>query len=367
MATITRSSSSRRKPVTLRQAFDPKLNALNAVRLAMAVGVIFWHSFPLTGEDIGFAPLRQFVGEAWVDGFFAISGFLITRSWFHTPRANRYAGARATRILPAFWVCIILTAIVAAPISLAMQGGNWRPLITSADPYLYVAKNSAVWIFQAGIAGTPNDIPVSGVWNGSLWTLGWECLCYLGVLALGVTGLIWRKWCLPVAFVAVWLLLAAVVVTERTGNIHAAGRFGVMFLAGALIYQFRRRIYCTWPLVVVAIVITGCTQLLSDYRLVGAVFWAYAVISIGVLLKAERLRLPNDISYGVYIYAFPIQQLAVIATGGFTPILFGVMCTVLVIPVAAASWFVIEKPVLDWRKARLKRTPTSPETSIHSG
>lgn len=33
---------------TLHQVFDPRNNALNAVRLALALGVIFWHSFPRT-------------------------------------------------------------------------------------------------------------------------------------------------------------------------------------------------------------------------------------------------------------------------------------------------------------------------------
>ena len=63
--------------MTLDKAFDPKLNALNAVRLLLAVSVIVWHSFPLTGAAHPPTPVTQLLGDSGVDGFFAISGFLI--------------------------------------------------------------------------------------------------------------------------------------------------------------------------------------------------------------------------------------------------------------------------------------------------
>ena len=79
---------------TLHQAFDPRNNALNAVRLALALGVIFWHSYPLSGRDISFGPAREIMAEVWVDGFFAISGFLIVRSWTRRPDVRAYLKAR---------------------------------------------------------------------------------------------------------------------------------------------------------------------------------------------------------------------------------------------------------------------------------
>src|SRR5271156_6089014 len=81
----------------LGQEFDPRRNALNALRLALAVSVILWHSYPLTGHVIPWAALRQLLGHVGVDGFFAISGFLITSSWLRDPRARDYFVARGLR------------------------------------------------------------------------------------------------------------------------------------------------------------------------------------------------------------------------------------------------------------------------------
>src|SRR5579859_2074360 len=84
----------RREGVTLGREFDPRSNALNAWRLALATGVILWHSWPLAGRQVSFAPAHQLLRDVWVDGFFAISGFLITWSWFRHPRFRDYFAAR---------------------------------------------------------------------------------------------------------------------------------------------------------------------------------------------------------------------------------------------------------------------------------
>lgn len=342
--------------LTLQQRFDPRLNALNAIRLAMALGVIVWHSFPLTGRDIAFHPLRQFIAEVWVDGFFAISGFLITASWMRRPQVRGYLVARALRILPAFWICLLIVGFIVAPIGVAMQGGDGRGLLLSTAPIEYVLSNSAVWIFERGVDGTPTGVPYPGTWNGSLWTLGWEVLCYLGVLALGITGLLKRRWTLPIAFAASWALLAATTLADIGGHPGAAARFSIMFLAGALIYQFQGLIRCTWLLTAAAFGVTAATMFLPDYRLLGAVFWAYVVIATGALTQRERLVLKNDISYGVYIYAFPFQQLLYIKFGAIPTLAFAVLAAVPTLLAASASWFAIEKPVMRLR-ARLDPAP----------
>lgn len=84
----------------LSQVFDRRANGLNLLRLLLAAGVIVWHSFPLTGHDVGWGPARQFLSSISVDGFFAISGFLITGSWLTRPKLLSFLRARALRILP---------------------------------------------------------------------------------------------------------------------------------------------------------------------------------------------------------------------------------------------------------------------------
>lgn len=93
-----------------------------------------------------------------------------------TPDWRRYLRARVLRIMPAFWVCLAVTALVIAPLTTGAFG---------QDNLGYIAKNAALWVFQYDIAGTPAGVPYDAVWNGSLWTLAWEFSCYLGVMLLG--------------------------------------------------------------------------------------------------------------------------------------------------------------------------------------
>jgi peptidoglycan/LPS O-acetylase OafA/YrhL len=357
----------RRRSRTLGQAFDPRANALNSFRLALATAVILWHTFPLTGRHLPFA-VHQLFSQAWVDGFFAVSGFLITSSWLSRPSLGVYFAARALRILPGLWVCLTVTAFVIAPIGVAIQGGSAARLLLSSAPVEYVVKNSAVWIFQVDIGGTPRGIPDPGMWNGSLWTLQYEVLCYIAVAGLGVVGLLARRWFLPaaMALAVTWAALASYTLDGVPTVAQNGARFAVMFLAGALLHHFREIVPARWSLVAVSVAVVLVATLLPDYRLVAAIPLAYAIIVSGALIDNERFRLRNDLSYGVYIYACPIQQLLVICgLGILNPIVLTIIAAVATLPFAAMSWFLVEKPAMALKaRVRGKRVRPSLTTSI---
>jgi peptidoglycan/LPS O-acetylase OafA/YrhL len=358
----------------LAQAFDPRNNALNAWRLTLALGVIVWHVYPLTGRTVSYEPVHQLLRDVWVDGFFAISGFLITASWFSNPRLRTYFAARGLRLMPGLWVCLIVTAFVVAPIGVAMQGGAAGKLLSSFAPIEYVLKNSAVVILQPAVGGTPSGVPWPNGWNGSLWTLLWELLCYIGIAAAGVIGLLARRWVIPVAM-ALALLASALapawamsLLEEPQGPQHeidpktamlvlgaVAARFAAMFLAGALLYHLRNVLPARWSLVAVSVAIVLAASLMPNYRVLGAIPLAYAIIVSGALIHNKRLRLRTDLSYGVYIYAFPIQQLLVIGgLASLNPFVFAIIAAIATLPLAMLSWFLVEKPALSL-KHRLKR------------
>lgn len=347
---------------TLQTYLDPRRNALNAVRLVLALTVVVWHSFPLTGHEVSFGPVRQLLGSGPVDGFFAISGYLITRSWFGRRRWVPFLRARLLRIMPAFWVALVVTAAFFAPLSLMLEGRTPTSESMRAGGH-YVLVNAALWINDYGIDGTLRDVPYPDVWNGSMWTLAWEFLCYLGVLVLGVTRLLDRRWVVPVLFLGA---VAGVVATSYgpVDNyfVKLGAHFGTMFLAGALLYQFRESLPVRAPLVIASVVAVAAAAFLPDYRVVAALPVAYLVLVVGASIRRPAFRLPNDVSYGAYIYAFPIQQLLVVAGAGVLPVpVFALLAIVCVLPVAVASWFVVEKRVL--RLAR-PRTRTAPQASM---
>lgn len=343
----------------LGQAFDPRNNALNAFRLALATGVILWHSFPLTGHDIAFTPARQLLSSIEVDGFFAVSGFLITASWFRNPKIRDYTVARGLRILPGFYVCLMITAFVIAPIGVAIQGGSTAKLLLSTATIEYVLMNSAVWVCKNDIGGTPAGIPFPGSWNGSLWTLGWELLCYIAIAGLGVAGLFNRRWILPAAMALAVFCSAALppIGPGMPTFAQNAARFAVVFLAGALVHRFRNAIPARWSLVAVNVVIVLASGLLPNYRVIAAIPLAYAIIVSGALIKSKRFALHTDLSYGMYIYAFPMQQLvAICGFATLNPFVFWIVATTTTLPVAALSWFLVEKPALSLKSRLIAQT-----------
>lgn len=347
----------------LGQVFHPRNNALNAFRLALAAEVMLFHSWPITNRMPPGAIVQLFFSVG-VDGFFAISGFLITASWLNDPRVRDYLVARALRILPAFYVCLVVTAFVFAPLSVAIQGGSAAKLLLSSAPVEYVVKNSAVAYLHGNVGGTPVGIPRAGRWNASLWSLVWELMCYLAVAAIGVAGLANRRWVSPaiLALATVGATLVPPLALTETWTIpQLAVRSAIMFSAGALLYQWRDKIPARWSLVAVSVVIVLASSQLPDYRVVAALPLAYAVVASGVLIHNKRLRLRTDLSYGVYIYAFPTQQmLAICGLAWLNPFVFFVVSVLATLPLAALSWFLVEKPARSL-KFRLKRRWSAPD------
>jgi peptidoglycan/LPS O-acetylase OafA/YrhL len=341
----------------LGDVFDRRANGLNALRLLLATSVIVWHSFPLTGRTVDWGPARQLLAEGGVDGFFAISGFLITMSWARHPEAPTYCRARFLRIMPAYWVCLVVTAFVLVPVGIALAGQGSASL---GDRFGYVVHNAALWMGDFRVGASPEGVPYTDAWNGSLWTLFWEAVCYVGVLAVGALGLLRRpKRTVVVLFVTMFAMHCATVYgpVDHFAAV-AMGRFGLLFAAGALVWAFADALPVRPALVAGAGAVVLVASFLPEYRTVAALPLAYALVGAGALLKARIWHPANDVSYGMYIYAFPSQQLLASAGLAAAPVaLFMVASALLTLPMAALSWFGIERPALRLKRPRRTETP----------
>jgi peptidoglycan/LPS O-acetylase OafA/YrhL len=344
----------------LAEVFDPRRNSLDAWRLVLATEVMMYHSFAVTGR-LPPDKLVPLVFGLGVDGFFAISGFLITRSWLNRPVAADYLAARGLRILPGLWVCLIVTAFVIAPLGVLIQGGSVKELLWSSGPITYVLNNFLVVFLQPDINGTPTGVPMVGLWNGSLWSLTFEVGCYLAVMILGIVGLVKYRWVSAVMLglgVAAALSLPPLTVPGSWTLSQLAARTVIMFAAGALLYHWRETIPANWWLVIACTaMVVAAGILLPDYRVVAGLPLAYAVVVSGALFGG--LKVSHDISYGIYIYAFPVQQLLAMAgLVWLNPFLFLAASALCTVPLAAGSWFLIEKRALRLRnRLRPRRRP----------
>lgn len=332
-------------------------NSLNLLRLVLAAAVILWHSYAVLGIEKPDTGFQDLVGALPVNGFFAISGFLIYRSWAHQPSVKNYLLARVMRIYPAFWVCLIVTAVIFAPLSTLFQGGDPLRQLMSTSTLTYLVKNASLAMFQWRIGNSPSDIPFVDSWDASLWTLAWEFLCYLGLLGLALLGMTTRKWILPTAFTAsviINVLAMSLLPYEAVGR---AGRFSIFFLAGALVAQYSWRVTAGWGVAITALTVACLSSWIPvGHYIVQAPAIAIGLIALGGVFNPRWSELRNDVSYGVYIYAFPVQQfLAIVGLLALDVLTFSALALMLTIPLALLSWFLIERPSLRLRSTLGRR------------
>lgn len=232
---------------SLSEALDPRRNSINALRLGLAFAVLVWHSIKLSaeqGEKVG-TPALVDLGSLGVDGFFALSGYLILGSWLSSPTLRDYLWRRCLRILPGFWVCLLVAATVLGPISALLDPAPSSYAWVGPDSAAsYVEQNFWLRMRQFEIAGAFGGEPT----NGSLHTLFYEFLCYLVIAVAGVAGVfrLVRSRVAPLALGS-WLALMAVVaavpaLVDGSPARSLLLRYGSMFLFGALAHLYADRI-----------------------------------------------------------------------------------------------------------------------------
>jgi peptidoglycan/LPS O-acetylase OafA/YrhL len=342
---------------TIATTFDRRRNSLNAIRLILAVLVIVSHTWPVGGYGDDPSLGDQSLGAWAVAGFFAISGYLITSSRLHSRSLADYLWRRVLRIYPAFVVVLLVMAFVFAPIVADVTGdGSWSVGAGAG----FLVHNLAIEIRQYGIGSTLSGVPYPNVWNGSLWTLFYEFACYLGV---GVAVTVFpRRWLTAVVVVVLMLCAALTLAFESTSlsaptTIKYLALLAGYFLAGALVYLLRDRIPHRVWIAVLALVLLIALCLLGLSKPFAGLPIAYLMIYGGSQLPLHRIGATNDISYGMYIYAFPVQQVLVYVFPDqrLPALVFAALAVACTTPLAWASWALVERPAMQLKNLNLRR------------
>lgn len=352
----------------MKNDWTAKANNFDFIRLALAVLVIYSHSFPLglgseQAEPIHVWTHGQMTGGAVaVDLFFIMSGFLITASAERSSSVFSYLKKRVARIYPAFVVSAVLTAVIVLPmISATIAGSSWGMRLGD-----FVLQTLRLREFDYTGAFATNPFP--GAINGSVWSIQFEFWCYIGVALLMTLGLLRRRaWLLGLLLISV----AVSVAFQVEGWVFGGKMLGVvlsspqlwarllpLYLAGVVFYLYRDRIRMSgWAalisvvlLVVAACVPYGCAAL---FPFAGTYLVFYLAFAPWLPLhSAGRF---GDFSYGTYLYAFPIMQLLMRGIGHpIAPVLLFAYATPLTLLAAVASWYGVEQRFL--RAGRRKQS-----------
>ncbi|MEV1295429.1 acyltransferase [Pseudonocardia sp. NPDC049635] len=354
---------------TLAGSFDPRRNAFDVLRLIFAVTVAVTH-----GMDIhtGAQPVigNTSVGDLALDGFFILSGYLVTRSFLRLDSPLRYLWHRFLRIMPGFWVCLLVIAFVVAPAAAALHGMPATTAFTEAPSAMrFVMVNAGLLMVQYEIGGILDPAVADGSFNGALWTLFFEAACYALVLGLGVLGLLRRhRWSVLVVTGAFAALTVAQEAGAETMVNDRVLRLGFVFLLGVVAYRFGDRIPAHGALAGPAVVVFGLgVALFEDYRVLGAAPLAYVFLWLGARRRLSW-SMRHDVSYGMYIYHWPVQQvlnltvLSVLPTALFVGV--GLLAT---LPLAVASWFLVERRAMGWKNVAVPELRRRPGGGVPAG
>jgi peptidoglycan/LPS O-acetylase OafA/YrhL len=358
--------------VSLAVSYDPRRNTLDAVRVGLALIVAVSHGIAMrTGSQPSWG--NTDLGGLAVDGFFVLSGFLVTGSYQRIDGSTGHAGFwtvvrfgwhRFLRIMPGFWLCLTVLALVVAPLVAVLEGRPVAtPFVTDPSSWLFLVSNAGLLIRQYDIAGLLAGNPAPFVFDGALWTLALEAMCYVLLAVLGWSGVVRRRrWVVLVLAGVLLALLIAQTLGVDTVIGDQTTRLGLMFLLGVASYLFKERIPIspTWA-VAASILLIGCLAFLHDYRVVGAPALAYLIVYLGTGLP-RPVRLRADLSYGIYIYHWPTEQVLMLTVASALPtVAFVIISLATVLLPAAASWLLIEKrslkqkdfaPLSAWRSRR---------------
>ena len=330
-------------------------NNFDFVRLLAASLVIVGHAFPIMGREQPTLASIQ-ISVLGVIIFFSISGYLIAGSWLADPHPLRYLAKRALRIFPGLALVVVLSAAVLGPLSSRLSMADY---VANENAWIYLS-NIALYI-RYNLPAVFEGNPIPNAVNGSLWSLPAEFFMYLVLPAL--LALSRRTTPLILLVIAYLFALAADQLLHRPGvrwvvygtEVRAVFHMATFFMVGAFLYGVRRLHRPNrWGALLLLAAALAASQLPARLSIpLGAMLnpitIAYLVIACGMASTPgiRRVGRFGDISYGLYLYAFPIQQL--IAWKLLGQISLG-MAMLLAWAGAAAlafgSWHLVEKRML---------------------
>jgi len=344
-------------------------NNFNLIRMIAASLVLFSHSYPLCGLD---EPLIATLGVTWgliaVDIFFVTSGYLVTASIVRGANAKQFVFNRVLRIFPGLIVAVFLTTLVCSIWFTTLsftdfwsQWKTWRYLIKNM---MLVWPQGLEWSLPQTLIGVPSDKGGGGALNGSLWTLPQELKMYAYLLAMYVgcrfiTRLLamsgWgmsRVFNATIYTVAAISLLADIYVTVN-GQHKLVLHMGAMFFVGSAAFVKKISFARLWPHSLFAICFVIATALVSEkaflpvYTLV--LPWAVLAIAYAPTRFLHGYNQLGDFSYGMYIYAFPVQQWVAYLIKGVQPLQMMSICFPVVLLLAVLSWKLVERRALAFK------------------
>jgi peptidoglycan/LPS O-acetylase OafA/YrhL len=278
-------------------------NSFDFVRFVAALGVLISHHFPLAGySEPRFLGIS--IGFICVEIFFLMSGYLICKSIINNPSFSRFVAARVLRILPNLVFALTFTSLVTMVVF--QNYSHWFGHLR------YIAQN-IIMLVRGGpyyeIAGVFESLPEHAI-NGSIWSLPSEVWCYF-ILYFVLVALPGRRAPLLIVLSGLCALAWLKGSFALFGIEFGIGKFGMLGLA----------------------FFVGATC--------ASLSWKLPVLSSP---KMAWFSKGGDASYGMYIFAWPVQQFCVMWVRDFWTSM--ALAAAITIAIGYFTWHSFEKRAL---------------------
>lgn len=332
-------------------------NNYQFLRFLAAVMVIYSHAYPIANMPHRMDLIKTWFrfthsGEVGLAIFFAISGFLVTGSYINRGSFWYYLKCRALRILPGLLVCLLLTALVLGPIVSTLLAGDY---FANGDTYHYITGNLSLIKTVFTLPGVYEDLPQRGAVNGSLYTLPAEFRLYLFIGLFGLMGLLVNRrlylpWILALTAVALFAPPDWALYFNKRG-------FTSLFLCfafGSVLRVYMHRVPLSGAILLAGIALSAALRHTPAFPTLFYTTILYAVFWVAYVPDLHWFNRVGDYSYGLYIYAFPIEQGLKLYYPSIEPLVLAGAAFVLTLACAVPSWHFVEQPALSLKKVRFR-------------
>lgn len=307
------------------------------------------------------------LGDQAVNVFFVLSGLMVSASLERSTSYVRFVVSRLLRIFPGLIVCTALLALIAGPLLSSLPAENY---FQSRVVFDFIMKTLLSLSGSGTLPGVFSDTAHLTFVNAPVWTLKYEIACYFILVGLSLAGIFGNRKALLWVTLTSWLAILIYFVWLPDGRLATipaqVARFWLCFSAGMLAYRLRQFIPINVVLAVVAIALWYVSWHTVVERFVSPLAAGYFALWLGAVPTGRMRDMANryDLSYGAYIFGWPITQIFVRAWP--TASIAETLSVVSLLSALAAmlSWLVVERPAMRFGRAKLGRRPDSPTVRV---